>query len=189
MNTVAHERYVNLILPNHPRDFSFSDTVIKLKALFGRKESIFSTRYKCLKLVMSETEDFVSFACRVNKAGENFELAKLTIAQFKFLLFVSGLLSASFADVPTKLLTQLSSDKGHELTLDSILNECVRLGSIKTDTELIGAPKPTSKSVCAVNTLPAKQNKAFNKKPRTPCWLCGAMHYRLHIPQTQMHTV
>lgn len=69
---------VNHILPSHLRDFTFADTVTKLTKIFGRQESIFNTRYKCLNISKSEVEDFVTFAGRINKEAERFELAKLT---------------------------------------------------------------------------------------------------------------
>lgn len=34
LNTSAHERYVNCILPKHPREFQFDETVTKLKKTF-----------------------------------------------------------------------------------------------------------------------------------------------------------
>ena len=37
-----------------------------------------SKRYKCLKIVKSQLEDFMSYACRVNRACENFELKAMT---------------------------------------------------------------------------------------------------------------
>ncbi|XP_055639165.1 uncharacterized protein K02A2.6-like [Toxorhynchites rutilus septentrionalis] len=38
MGTVEHERYVSYILPRLPKDFSFAQTVEKLKGLFGHRE-------------------------------------------------------------------------------------------------------------------------------------------------------
>ena len=45
IGTLFHDRYVNSILPQHPRDFSFDETIAKLKKLFGRQKSLFNARY------------------------------------------------------------------------------------------------------------------------------------------------
>lgn len=179
LNTPAHERYVNHILPSHPRDFPFADTVTKLTKIFGRQESIFNTRYKCMNISKSEVEDFVTFAGRINREAERFELAKLTASQFKCLLFVSGLESSTDSDVRTRLLSQLSSDKGPDLTLEKLLEECTRLSNIKLDTALIESNSHSQQSVRAVKEQAKQHSKANSdlRRPRTPCWMCGSMHY------------
>ena len=78
LSTSEHERYMNFVLPKHPGDFSFAETVTKLKALISAKETILSKRYKCLKIVKTQAEDFMSHACRVNRACEDFELKAMT---------------------------------------------------------------------------------------------------------------
>lgn len=55
IGTQFHERYVNRVLPSHPRDFDFEDTVEKLKKLFGCQKSLFNARYQCLQYVTTAT--------------------------------------------------------------------------------------------------------------------------------------
>lgn len=66
----CHDKYVNYVLPNHPRDFSFADTVATLKKVFGLHSSLFNGRYKCLKNQKLLSEDFVSYAARINRMCE-----------------------------------------------------------------------------------------------------------------------
>ncbi|XP_058449261.1 uncharacterized protein K02A2.6-like [Malaya genurostris] len=49
LGSAEHERYVSYILPKSPKDYKFSDTVEKLKILFGAAESVISKRYRCLQ--------------------------------------------------------------------------------------------------------------------------------------------
>ncbi|XP_061510157.1 uncharacterized protein K02A2.6-like [Anopheles gambiae] len=62
LSTPLHDKYVNTILPKHPRDFSLDETVTKLKKLFGRQKSVFHSRYQCLQYAKSDADDFTSYA-------------------------------------------------------------------------------------------------------------------------------
>lgn len=83
LSVPVHEKFLNYLLPSHPRDFTFDDVVAKLKQIFGQQKSLFSKRYDCLKLEKSEADDFVSYAGIVNRQCEDFQLQKLTVDQFK----------------------------------------------------------------------------------------------------------
>ena len=49
LGPLEHDRYVNFILPRHPRDLNFKGTMEKLTLIFGEQSSLFNMRYKCLK--------------------------------------------------------------------------------------------------------------------------------------------
>ncbi|XP_062714108.1 uncharacterized protein LOC134290899 [Aedes albopictus] len=156
LSVPVHEKFLNYLLPSHPRDFTFDDVVAKLKQIFGQQKSLFSKRYDCLKLEKSEADDFVSYAGIVNRQCEDFELQKLTVDQFKNLVFICGLKSTKDAD-------------------------CQRLSNLKHDTALV-EKKPTSSAVQAVRhsrkQLSYQQkSSADGKTPPSPCWQCGAMHF------------
>ncbi|XP_053685864.1 uncharacterized protein LOC128735403 [Sabethes cyaneus] len=106
LGTNEHYRYVSYILPGAPKDFTFQDTVSKLKGLFGTKESTVKKRYSTLTVSKAATEDYVPFACRVNKMCVEFELSKLSEQHFKYLMFVCGMKSECDAEVRTRLLRQ-----------------------------------------------------------------------------------
>ncbi|XP_062713344.1 uncharacterized protein LOC134290257 [Aedes albopictus] len=167
-----HERYVSFILPKAPKEFDFPTTVKKLSALFGAAESVISRRYRCLQISKQPQEDYVSYACRINKSCVEFELSKLSEEQFKCLMFMCG----------------LKSDKDAELS-----EECQRLLNLRHDTAMI------EEHSTAVNDLrtnkqrfksgsPSKFHLSGGEKsgsgsssgkaiPKIACWLCGGMHY------------
>lgn len=110
LDTSAHSKYVNLILPKKPHDFSFDATLIELKKIFGKHESIFNIRFKCLQTAKTEDLDVFTYGGLVNKVCEDFKLAELSIDQFKCLIFVMGLKNQSNLDIRLKLLSKLDSD-------------------------------------------------------------------------------
>lgn len=71
LNNTCHDQYLNIILPNKPNDFSFKQTVKKLTEMYGKKTTIFNTRYHCITLSKQTNEDFRAYAARVNKQCED----------------------------------------------------------------------------------------------------------------------
>ncbi|XP_055633638.1 uncharacterized protein K02A2.6-like [Toxorhynchites rutilus septentrionalis] len=183
IGTKFHERYVNSILPKHPRDFGLDDTVKKLKKLFGRQTSLFNDRYRCLQYVKNEADDFSSYAASVNKHCEAFQLTKLTDDQFKALRFVCGLQSPRDADIRTRLIGKLEAEEhappadGTKLTLENLVEECHRFNNLKQDTKMVEKPVPEKSVVNAVSTKPAEK-----KQPKSPCWFCGDLHFVEECP-------
>ncbi|XP_062700183.1 uncharacterized protein K02A2.6-like [Aedes albopictus] len=191
LGTNEHYRYVSYILPSTPKDFTFDVTVQKLTALFGTTESTVKKRYSTLTITKVPTEDYVTFACRVNKMCVEFELTKMSEQQFKCLMFVCGLKGECDADVRTRLLAKIESND--DVTLEAMIEECQRLINLKNDTAMIEGP---SGQVQAIQRGPQHQSK-FRKRsnerrnaprapdeqkkvPATPCWNCGAMHFSNH---------
>ncbi|XP_053686447.1 uncharacterized protein K02A2.6-like [Sabethes cyaneus] len=155
----------------------------KLKSLFGAGESVISKRYRCLQIAKQPSEDFVTYACRLNKTCVEFELSKLTEEQFKCLMFVCGLKSEEDSEVRTRLLSKI--EEHNDVTLEHLSEDCQRLMCLKRDTAMIEST-PTS----IVQYIGRKQQ--FSNRPSkpsvnsgssaeniqaTPCWYCGAMHF------------
>lgn len=182
-----HDRYVSYILPKHPKDINFENTVSKLKSLFGTPESVISKRYRCLQVTKQPTEDYKAYACRLNKLCVEFELGKLTEDQFKCLMFVCGLKSEEDAEIRTRLLIRMEENR--QVSLEQISDECQRLLCIKHDTAMNeGQPPAVIKSIRRKQSSvkqPAIQEECTTessteeneKAPFTPCWNCGSMHY------------
>lgn len=108
LNPPAHERFTSFILPKLPKELTFSETVQKLKTLFGSTVSVFHRRYLCLQTTKEESDDFVSYSCKVNKACVDFKLRELSEEQFKCLIFVCGLNSSRDSDIRMRLITKLN---------------------------------------------------------------------------------
>ena len=176
LGSTEHDRYVNFILPRHPRDCKFKETVETLSDIFGEPTSLFNVRYKCLKLVKDPNSDWITYAGSVNRYCERFKLRSMTDDQFKCLIFTCGLQSVQDADIRTRILSRLEQDP--DLTLQSITTECQRLLNLKHDTEMIEQQMPST--VCTVSPVRHNQSQPSStarKKPRTACWHCGEFHY------------
>ncbi|XP_055523059.1 uncharacterized protein K02A2.6-like [Wyeomyia smithii] len=184
MGTAEHERYISFILPKAPKDFPFTTTVTKLKSLFGAAESIVSKRYRCLQISKQPSEDYVTYACRMNKTCVVFELSKLTEEQFKCLMFVCGLKSEGDSEVRTRLLSKI--EERSDVTLEHLSEDCQRLLCLKRGTAMIESVP--SSSVQYINRkqqfpnrssrLPARNNtNKIKNLPAIPCWCCGGMHF------------
>ncbi|XP_055612005.1 uncharacterized protein K02A2.6-like [Uranotaenia lowii] len=183
VDTQFHERYLDSILPSHPRDFDFETTVTKLKRLFGRQKSLFNARYQCLQYKKDDADDFTAYAASINKNCEAFQLNRLTSDQFKALRFVCGLQSPRDADIRTRLISKLEAEEsappaeGCQLTLDKLVDECHKLINLKQDTQMVEKKDP---SINALSLLPKPPGK--KTIPKTPCWLCGDFHYVRECP-------
>ncbi|XP_062703908.1 uncharacterized protein K02A2.6-like [Aedes albopictus] len=180
LNPSAHERYTSFILPKLSKEFTFEETVAKLKIIFGTPVSTFHRRYQCLQTMKDEDEDFISYSCKVNKACVDFKLQELKEDQFKCLIFVCGLKSSKDLDIRMRLLSRMNETS--DMTLEKIVEECESLINLKRDTVLIGGKPPSSTVVAsnAVRTQPnrkEKPNRAKDPAPKTPCWSCGGMHF------------
>ena len=153
------DKYCNLILPQNPRDRTFDATIQSLSQLFGDHRSLFNTRYRCLKLVMNESDDFLTHIGIVNRECERFKLKSLTDDQFKSLVFICSLQSSKFADIRTRLLNRLEQDPS--LTLNAIAEEYQRLINLQRDTTLIQSGGQGGSEVHAVQ----RQHKSVNPIP------------------------
>nr|XP_049462814.1 uncharacterized protein K02A2.6-like [Anopheles coluzzii]XP_049462816.1 uncharacterized protein K02A2.6-like [Anopheles coluzzii] len=197
---------MNFVLPKHPGDFSFAETVTKLKALFSAKETILSKRYKCLKIVKTQAEDFMSYACRVNRACEDFELKAMTENQLKALVFKCGLKNENDLEYRTRLLNMI--EKNAEISLEQLSTECQGIINLHADSAMI--EDSANRKVAAIRKWPSANSKFLPKangnqqrfqngtqqrfqngsqqrlqngggpsgiKPKTPCWYCGIQHW------------
>ncbi|XP_062707936.1 uncharacterized protein K02A2.6-like [Aedes albopictus] len=184
LSVLVHDKYVNFMLPSYPRDYTFDETVKKLKEFFGVRISLFSKRYLCFQLTKNDTDDFLTYAGTVNRCCEDFDLNNITADQFKSLIFICGLRSSKDADIRTRLLSKLEGSVEGEYTLESLITECQRLQDLKYYTALVEQKKSVS-TICAVKQRksapprPGSKDRKTTKAdyPKTPCWQCGGMHY------------
>ncbi|XP_035901058.1 uncharacterized protein K02A2.6-like [Anopheles stephensi] len=186
LGTAEHARFSNFILPRAPRDFTFNEMVDKLSVLFGKMESVLSKRFKCFNITKMRTEDLLAFTCRVNKACVDAEFSSMTEEDFKCLILVCGLKDESVQDIRMKLLAAIEDRKN--ATLEQLAADCQRLMRVKADSAMIATD--ASERVHAVQAKgsrhfyrnntdrhPKSGPRSETSKPRTPCWLCGALHW------------
>uniref|UniRef100_A0A5S6Q7H8 CCHC-type domain-containing protein n=1 Tax=Trichuris muris TaxID=70415 RepID=A0A5S6Q7H8_TRIMR len=191
LSTSVHDKYCNFILPKKPDDFSFEATVTSLKELLSLQTSLFSTRYKCQKLVKRESDDFVTYAGIVNRACEDFQFGTLTADQFKCLILICGLQAQHDSELRLRLLNRLESDPG--ISIKKLTDECNWFIGLRCDSKLVESTAVSTEHSFSVSALSAEKSKHSDsrkvpyqvdtaprqntKQPPSPCWLCGAMHY------------
>lgn len=173
LDTAAHSKYMDVILPNLTSDFNFAQTTEKLTKLFSRHKSLFNMRHKCLQIVKNEDIDIVTYQASVNKACEEFKLSQLSSDQFKCLIFTMGLQSKSDMEIRTKLLAKLDSQHA-TITLQQLADECERLQNLKIDSSLIQKHGENSSSIL-VNQVTQNKGK-FQRNFKQPHRPCGKFH-------------
>ena len=135
LGTTEHNRFVDFILPKKTTDLDFSETIKLLLELFGPNTTLFHKRWKCLKTVKDNQQDFLTFAASVNKLCNDFKQVELTADDLKCLIFAQGLVSAEDAEVRRRVLTKLENEQG--LTLQKLSEDCERVISVKCDSKTI----------------------------------------------------
>ncbi|XP_058837902.1 uncharacterized protein K02A2.6-like [Topomyia yanbarensis] len=166
------------------KEYSFEQTVAKLRTIFGSPVSTFHRRYQCLQTAKEENDDFITYSCKMNRACADFKLQELKEDQFKCLIFVCGLRSSKDADIRMRLLSKINETQ--DITLEKVVEECKSLINLKRDTVLIGSQSISAAAAMhAVRTSSPHGNRRKTEKfggnksdtPKTPCWSCGGMHF------------
>ncbi|XP_055633660.1 uncharacterized protein K02A2.6-like [Toxorhynchites rutilus septentrionalis] len=93
-----HERYNSFILPRLAREFTFTETLTK-----------------------EESDDYLAYSCKVNKACVDSKLSELPEEQFKCLIYVCGLKSNQYAEVRMHLINKLNENVN--LTLQQVVDK------------------------------------------------------------------
>ena len=67
VSSAEHNRYLNYILPKHPLDYNFVETVEILKRIFGECTSLFNIHFTYLNITKCDTVDFTMYTGTINK--------------------------------------------------------------------------------------------------------------------------
>ncbi|XP_055681836.1 uncharacterized protein K02A2.6-like [Lutzomyia longipalpis] len=172
LDNAAYARYSNLLRPVDPATIPFDDTVQRLTKLFGKGESLFSTRRKCLQFVMKESVDWATHGGLVNSICEDFRLAECTADQFKALIFCISIQSDKHIFVREQLLTRLETEPADRINVEFLIDEAQRLSNMKKDARLDITPA----NVSALQKT-RKSTNSQSDRPSRPCYLCGDMHW------------
>ncbi len=114
---------------------TLTETIAILTDIFGEQQSLFNIRYNCFKIAKNLSDDYLSYAGRVNHECERFYLQTLTEDQFKFLIFVAGLHSPDDSEIRSRLLVKLETDE--KVTVQDLTGECNRLLKLRKDIMLV----------------------------------------------------
>lgn len=170
MNSEDFELFANTIKPLKKETIPFADAIVVLKRIFGKKESQFMLRYKCLKIQKGESESFNEYTARVNLAVEKFDLASLTADDMKVVMFVQGLVLDKDAHALEKLLVKLDEqEKKREvaadpanvpvMTLQDVNGIANRLASLKVEKSMVTSSNPMPE-VMAIQHQPFQNKKS-----------------------------
>jgi hypothetical protein len=174
LDSDSFDKYQQFILPEVPSKFGFDDTVMKLKSLFDRKQSLFTQRYQTLRIEKSPGEDLLSYTARVNEQCEKSEIGKLKSNELKCLLWVFGLKHASEAELVKRLIMYLDNrhknfkDGDPTVTLDDLFAECEVYQNVLRDAKMIGSGTKQGSHV----DVHVVTEHMFT------CWNCGDSHKR-----------
>ncbi|XP_062542397.1 uncharacterized protein LOC134210359 [Armigeres subalbatus] len=125
-----------------------------------------------LTLGTHDSDDFVSYSCKVNKACVVFKLRELSEEQFKCLIFVCDLKSWRDSDIRIRLIIKLNETE--DISLEKVVEDCKSLLNLKQDNSLV----KKQQSFSAVNAVhqdrPSKPKhkqgaggKVNNNQPKT----------------------
>lgn len=87
---VAHSKYLDIILPNGPLDFTFQETIEKLNNLFSIHKSLFNLRNICFNTFKKDDMDIISHQGIVHKNCEQSQTATMSINQCQLSHFSYG---------------------------------------------------------------------------------------------------
>lgn len=187
----GYQRYADSILPKKPHEFSFDDTIKKLKLLFGHRETKFALRQKCFNIVKNDSEDFVQYAAKINKHAEKFDVTNCSSDDFKVQLFIAGLQSPNDSMILEKLLTkcdaqyvqlealteQAEISAFKKLNLQNLVNEAERMLCLKKDKSTIGESAHSKTEIYSV-----QQQSSSNSSKTPKCKRCPDTHYHKDCP-------
>ncbi|XP_053681613.1 uncharacterized protein K02A2.6-like [Sabethes cyaneus] len=144
--------------------------------------SIFRRRYHCFQTAKEDSDDYLAYSCKVNKACVDFKLSELTEEQFKCLIYICGLKSKDDSEIRMRLINKLND--ATDLTLQQVVEQCNSLVNLKQDTVLVENSSSVVNAVThATRFRPKRHTQSFagsstsQEQPRTPCWACGGMHF------------
>ena len=180
LGTKENQRFVKLILPKGPSDLTFTETIVILTDIFGEQQSLFNIRYNCFKIAKNQSDDYVSYAGRVNQECERFHLQTLTEDQFKCLIFIAGLHSPDDSEICSQLLVKLETDE--KVTVQDLTAECNGLLKLRKDTMLVQQQSSLFFQPSQVSHIHSNKSKGSNKIPSSTCSSCGEWHYAQFCP-------
>ena len=186
LSTEAFAEFRKSCLPKEVTDYSYEETVTKLRLLFTKQRSIFADRYICLRLTRLEGEEFIQLVNRCKAAIKRFQFESLTGEQFSALILLSALKAPMDEPLRARILQKLSTD-ADQVRFDDIVTECVNFLSTEADCQLFSQEqvqlnamqKPPHKSQHRQRP-PVSQSRTEHPRnsnvPPSTCYRCGSLH-------------
>jgi hypothetical protein len=171
LSTGAFVEFWKCCLPKEVTDYTYQETVMRLRLLFTKQRSVFADRYDCLHLTRLEGEEFVQIVNRCKAAFKRFRFEELTNEQFNALILLSVLKAPSDKPLRAWILQKLNQD-GEQVRFDELVTDCVSFLTIKADcqvfanetVQLNAVQKPPHKRRQHRKQPPSHQSKPVNQK-------------------------
>lgn len=198
LDSRSYSMLVDHLLPKTPLETKYEDLKGKLTTLFGEKTSVFRRRYNAFHVVKSASEDFKTYATRVNQLHERGRIKEMSDDQSKCMLFVAGLQEVTYKELRKKLIRQLETND--KATLQDLLTECDLSTTLAKDAE-VGTElnkdavvqkvrqKPTRRKIQRkrVPSKDASPQKDQEKGKTSECFTCGQLgHWARNCPKSQV---
>jgi hypothetical protein len=164
LSTDAFAEFRKSCLPKDVTEFSYEETVTKLRLLFTKQRSLCADRYDCLRLSRKEGEEFMSLINRCKAAVKRFQFEKLTSEQFSSLILLSALKAPNDEPLRARILQKLSTD-ADQVRFEDIITDCVNFLSTKADCRLFSQEQVKLNAVQKPQTSPPPTATSFNKQP------------------------
>lgn len=148
LSSVDYAKFADTILPLTIATIPFVDAVTTLKRLFGRKESQFSLRYKCLKTTKGSSESYSEYGPRVNQKCEKFDVTQFSADDLKVLVFVQGINKSEESLTLEKILVKLDNIEIQrkaatdgviipKMKLQDAINYAERISNLKVEKKMV----------------------------------------------------
>jgi len=132
LSTDAFAEFQKCCLPKDVTDYTYEESVPRLRLLITEQRSVFADCYDCLRLARNEGEEFMHFVNRCKASLKRFRFKDLTNEQFNALILLVALKSPTDKPLRARILQKLNQD-GDQVQCNGIITDCVSFLTTKED--------------------------------------------------------
>ena len=125
LGTTEHTKFINYILLQKVSKLAFTKAGELYSWNSPVQRHLFHKRWRCLNLTRKEEEDYSTFASEVNNHCDDFRIVELSADNFKYLIFILGLVSTKDAEIRQRILNKLENELN--ITLQQIAEDCQKV--------------------------------------------------------------
>lgn len=192
LSTDVFTEFRKSCLPKEVTDYSYEESVERLRMLFTKQRSVFADRHECLRLTRHEGEEFIHLVNRCKAALKRFRFEDLTNEQFRTHILLSALKAPNDEPLRARILHKLTQD-GDQVCFDDVVTDCVSFLTTRADCQVfakenvqLNAVRKSPRGRRKHHIQPSAQHKPVNPAqsniPPSPCFRCGAMHWYKDCP-------
>lgn len=111
LDKAAFSQYARSCVPKEPIDFTFEESVERLRDIFGKQSCLARDRFECWHVKRGRDEDIRSYINRVKVMLQKFKFKELTEDIFNTLVLLSGFVWPEDEAIRTRILQQVNEKK------------------------------------------------------------------------------